>query len=67
MVHGGPYPSTSDSRYTSVGSAAIYRFARPVCFQNFPDALVPEELQAANPLGILRLVDGVTSRDPAPL
>jgi NADP-dependent aldehyde dehydrogenase len=64
MVHGGPYPSTSDSRYTSVGSAAIYRFARPFCFQNFPDALVPAELQAANPLGILRLVDGVQSRDP---
>jgi alpha-ketoglutaric semialdehyde dehydrogenase len=67
MVHGGPYPSTSDSRFTSVGSAAIYRFARPVCFQNFPDTLVPEELQAANPLGILRLVDGVQSRDPATL
>jgi 2,5-dioxopentanoate dehydrogenase len=67
MVHGGPYPSTSDARFTSVGSAAIYRFARPVCFQNFPDALVPAELQAANPLGILRLVDGVESRDPAAL
>jgi 2,5-dioxopentanoate dehydrogenase len=64
MVHGGPYPSTSDSRYTSVGSAAIFRFARPICFQNFPDALVPTELQAANPLGILRLIDGVPSRDP---
>jgi NADP-dependent aldehyde dehydrogenase len=67
MVHGGPYPSTSDSRFTSVGSAAIYRFARPVCFQNFPDALVPAELRAANPLGILRLVDGVESRDPVAL
>jgi NADP-dependent aldehyde dehydrogenase len=64
MVHGGPYPATSDSRYTSVGSKAIYRFVRPVCFQNFPDALVPEEVQAANPLGVLRLVDGVPSRDP---
>lgn len=63
MVHGGPYPSTSDSRFTSVGSASIYRFARPVCFQNFPDALVPAELQAANPLGILRLIDGVPSRE----
>ncbi len=63
MVHGGPYPSTSDSRFTSVGSAAIYRFARPVCFQNFPDALVPAELQAANPLGILRMIDGVRSRE----
>ncbi|HEY1900884.1 MAG TPA: aldehyde dehydrogenase (NADP(+)) [Terracidiphilus sp.] len=64
MVHGGPYPSTSDSRFTSVGSAAIYRFAKPVCFQNFPDALVPPELQSANPLGILRLVDGAPSREP---
>jgi 2,5-dioxopentanoate dehydrogenase len=64
MVHGGPYPATSDSRYTSVGTRAIFRFARPVCFQNFPDALVPEELQAANPLGILRQIDGVLTRDP---
>jgi NADP-dependent aldehyde dehydrogenase len=64
MVHGGPYPATSDSRYTSVGSKAIYRFVRPVCFQNFPDAQVPDELQAANPLGILRLVDGVPNREP---
>jgi NADP-dependent aldehyde dehydrogenase len=66
MVHGGPYPATSDSRFTSVGTAAIYRFARPVCFQNFPDALVPAELQAANPLEISRLIDGVPSREPLP-
>ena len=58
MVHGGPYPSTSDSRFTSVGSLAIYRFARPVCFQAFPPALLPQELQDGNPLGIRRLVDG---------
>ena len=58
MVHGGPYPSTSDPRFTSVGSLAIYRFARPVCFQGFPDALLPPELQDANPLGITRLRDG---------
>jgi NADP-dependent aldehyde dehydrogenase len=64
MVHGGPYPATSDSRYTSVGTRAIYRFARPVCFQNFPDALTPQELQAANPLGILRQIDGIPTRDP---
>jgi NADP-dependent aldehyde dehydrogenase len=64
MVHGGPYPATSDSRFTSVGTGAIYRFARPVCFQNFPDAQLPEELQAANPLGILRLVDGAPGSDP---
>ena len=66
MVHGGPYPATSDSRFTSVGSRAIFRFVRPVCFQSFPDALVPAELQAVNPLGILRLVDGVSSREPLP-
>ena len=58
MVHGGPYPSTSDPRFTSVGSLAIYRFARPVCFQNFPQALLPPELQDANPLAIRRLRDG---------
>ena len=66
MVHGGPYPATSDSRFTSVGSQAIFRFARPVCFQGFPDALVPAELQAANPLGIMRLMDGVRTREPLP-
>jgi alpha-ketoglutaric semialdehyde dehydrogenase len=64
MVHGGPYPATSDSRYTSVGTRSIYRFARPVCFQNFPDALVPPELQSANPLGILRQIDGIPSDGP---
>lgn len=58
MVHGGPYPSTSDPRFTSVGSLAIYRFARPVCFQGFPQALLPPELQDSNPLGIARLRDG---------
>ena len=58
MVHGGPYPATSDPRFTSVGSLAIYRFARPVCFQNFPQAVLPPELQDANPLGIRRLRDG---------
>jgi alpha-ketoglutaric semialdehyde dehydrogenase len=58
MQHGGPYPATSDSRSTSVGTNAILRFARPVCYQNFPDALLPDELKAANPLTIQRLVDG---------
>jgi 2,5-dioxopentanoate dehydrogenase len=58
MVHGGPYPSTSDPRFTSVGTQAIYRFAKPVCFQNFPQALLPPELQDANPRGISRWKDG---------
>ena len=62
MVHGGPYPATSDSRGTSVGTLAIDRFLRPVCFQNYPDALLPEALQNANPLGIRRLVDGEVSQ-----
>lgn len=63
MVHGGPYPATSDARGTSVGSLAIDRFLRPVCFQNVPDALLPAALKNANPLGIRRLVDGETTRD----
>jgi len=58
MVHGGPYPATADGRSTSVGTLAIHRFVRPVCYQGFPDAALPEELQEANPLGITRLVDG---------
>ena len=58
MVHGGPYPATSDPRFTSVGSLAIYRFAHPVCFQNFPQAVLPAELQDTNPLAIRRLRDG---------
>jgi NADP-dependent aldehyde dehydrogenase len=63
MVHGGPYPATADSRFTSVGTMAIYRFARPVCFQDFPQAALPEELKDGNPLGIMRLVNGVQTRD----
>ena len=59
MVHGGPYPATSDSRGSSVGSLAIDRFLRPVCFQGYPDQLLPDALQNANPLGLRRLVNGV--------
>ena len=58
MVHGGPYPATSDSRSTAVGSRSITRFARLVCFQNFPDRTLPDELKEGNPLGISRMVDG---------
>lgn len=58
MVHGGPFPATTDSRMTSVGTAAITRFTRPICYQNFPDSLLPDELKTANPLGILRLENG---------
>lgn len=63
MVHGGPYPATSDARGTSVGSLAIDRFLRPVCYQNYPDALLPDALKNANPLGLRRLVNGEWSSD----
>jgi len=59
MVHGGPFPATSDPRSTSVGTRAIERFLRPVCYQDIPDALLPPALQADNPLGVRRAVDGV--------
>ncbi len=58
MVHGGPYPATSEGRSSSVGTMAIQRFVRPVCFQSFPDACLAPELQEENPLGIWRMVDG---------
>jgi NADP-dependent aldehyde dehydrogenase len=58
MVHGGPFPATSDSRSTSVGTAAIMRFLRPVCYQDFPDSLLPSALQHGNPLRLRRLLDG---------
>ncbi|MGH8790124.1 MAG: aldehyde dehydrogenase (NADP(+)) [Cupriavidus necator] len=62
MVHGGPFPATSDARSTSVGARAIERFLRPVCYQDLPDALLPAALKAANPLGVWRLTDGELSR-----
>jgi alpha-ketoglutaric semialdehyde dehydrogenase len=62
MVHGGPYPATSDARGSSVGTLAIERFLRPVCYQNYPDELLPAALRNANPLGLLRLVDGEYTR-----
>ncbi len=64
MIHGGPYPATTDSRSTSVGTLAIRRFARHTCYQNLPDALLPPELQQSNPLGIRRLVDGRPEQHP---
>jgi len=64
MNHGGPYPATSDVRFTSVGTAAMLRFARPVCYQNFSPTLLPPALQNENPLKIFRLVNGTHTRDP---
>jgi acyl-CoA reductase-like NAD-dependent aldehyde dehydrogenase len=59
MHHGGPYPATTSPLHTSVGMTAVHRFTRPVAFQNAPDGALPPELQAANPLGIRRRLDGV--------
>ena len=66
MHHGGPYPATTDEKFTSVGTAAIYRFARPVCYQGFPHDLLPPELQNSNERNIMRTIDGKLTRDPLP-
>jgi 2,5-dioxopentanoate dehydrogenase len=58
MVHGGPFPATSDSRATSVGTSSIERFLRPVCYQDFPAGLLPEALADGNPLGLWRRESG---------
>ncbi|WP_287496132.1 aldehyde dehydrogenase (NADP(+)) [Pandoraea sp. CB10b_02] len=62
MVHGGPFPATSNAMFTSVGATAIDRFLRPVCYQDLPDALLPEALRDGNPLGLWRLRDGELSQ-----
>src|SRR5690606_747941 len=54
MQHGGPYPATTDSRFTAVGADGIRRFARPITFQNWDNALLPDELKEENPLGLKR-------------
>ncbi len=61
MVHDGPFPAASDGRSTSVGTLAIERFLRPVCYQNLSDVLLPTPLQSANPSGLTRCVDGVVT------
>ncbi|QEC71230.1 hypothetical protein FSB73_05600 [Arachidicoccus ginsenosidivorans] len=58
MVHGGPFPATSSSSYSSVGTSAILRWVRPVCYQNLPDNLLPDALKNSNPLGIFRQING---------
>ncbi len=63
MQHGGPYPASTDSRFTSVGTAAIYRFARPVCYQNFPEEALPAELRNQNSRGIWRMIDGRLTKE----
>lgn len=64
MHHGGPYPATTNAATTSVGTAAISRFARPVAYQNFPEEALPVELRSENPRGIWRMVDGELTRAP---
>lgn len=64
MHHGGPYPATTDSRFTSVGADGIRRFSRPVSYQNWPDALLPDELKNKNPLKIWRMVNGDWTEKP---
>ncbi|HEV3224996.1 MAG TPA: aldehyde dehydrogenase (NADP(+)) [Puia sp.] len=63
MVHGGPFPATTDARSTSVGADAIKRFLRPVCFQDCPQDLLPDALKNENPLGILRKINGRYTRE----
>ncbi|MBK7434126.1 MAG: aldehyde dehydrogenase (NADP(+)) [Chitinophagaceae bacterium] len=64
MHHGGPFPATTDSRFTSVGADGIKRFARPLAFQNWSDALLPNELKNGNPLDIYRTLNDKLTKDP---
>ncbi len=63
MMHGGPFPASTDARFTSVGTAAINRFLRPVCYQNFPEPLLPDALRDRNPLNLTRVVNGKLSEE----
>jgi NADP-dependent aldehyde dehydrogenase len=63
MQHGGPFPATTDSRFTSVGADGIKRFARPIAFQNWENKLLPDELKNENPLGIWRTVNNELTKD----
>lgn len=65
MVHGGPFPATSDGRSTSVGTLAIERFPRPVCYQDLPDALLPSPLRPDNPWHLPRRIDGALQPQPS--
>jgi alpha-ketoglutaric semialdehyde dehydrogenase len=63
MTHGGPYPASTDSRFTAVGIHSIKRWVRPFSFQDWPNALLPDELKNENPLGISRLVNNKQTKD----
>jgi alpha-ketoglutaric semialdehyde dehydrogenase len=62
-MHGGPFPATTYSHFTSVGTEAIKRFLRPVCYQDCPPDLLPEALKDKNPLHIMRKLNGTFTRD----
>ena len=66
MHHGGPYPATTDSRFTSVGADGIKRFARPICFQNWSNELLPAELKNENPLALWRTVNNELTKGSVP-
>ncbi|MXV17009.1 aldehyde dehydrogenase (NADP(+)) [Hufsiella ginkgonis] len=64
MHHGGPFPASTDSRFTSVGADGIRRFSRPLCFQNWPDEFLPDELKNENPLDLWRVINNETTLEP---
>jgi len=64
MQHGGSFPASSDARFTSVGTSAIKRFVRPVCYQDFPQTFLPKELQDSNPLKIWRQINNQWTKEP---
>ena len=63
MTHGGPYPASTDSRFSAVGTNSIKRWLRPVSFQDFPQNFLPDELKNSNPLSIERSINGITTRN----
>ena len=63
MLHGGPYPASTDSRFTAVGIKSIDRWVRPLSYQDFPNELLPDSLKNNNPKNILRLVNGVYTKN----
>jgi NADP-dependent aldehyde dehydrogenase len=67
MMHGGPFPATTFSHFTSVGTEAVKRFLRPVCYQDCPQEYLPEPLRDENSLHIMRKLNGTYTRDPVPV
>lgn len=64
MQHGGPFPATTDSRFTSVGADGIKRWARPLSYQSWPDHLLPDALKNGNPLGLWRTINNTLTQAP---